>query len=86
MGRKAILAALAVTALAVTAYLILNRPQPPAIAPAPAVPAAAPAISGNYADDWQTKCGPLTGTAQADCTTKLDVSYGRQAEQPVPKY
>ncbi len=54
------------------------------------LPAAAtapqPAITGTYADDWQSRCGPLTGDAQIGCTAQLDAAYGRKAEVPVPKY
>ena len=82
MGRKAIIAAIAV-ALAAAAFFVLTRSKP---VPAPATPVMVPAVSGNYADDWQTKCGPLTGPAQSDCTANLDAAYGHQAEQPVPKY
>ena len=60
-----------------------------AAAPDVALPAAATqpqtAITGNYADDWQTRCGPLAPPAQAGCTASLDAAYGRKAEAPLPK-
>jgi len=59
--------------------------QPPTPLPAQAV-APPPAVSGNYADDWQTRCGPLTGDSQTVCTAKLDAAYGRKADAPVPGY
>ena len=81
---------------AVVAYrLITDRPaeiaQPPtpaesAPAPIPADPAAKPAISGDYADDWQKRCGPITDSAQQkSCTDKLDAAYGHKEDAPVPK-
>lgn len=58
----------------------------PAIAP-PATPAATPMVktTGNYAGDWQSKCGPLTDPkAQAQCTASLDAAYGREAGVAIP--
>ena len=81
-------------AAAVIAYrLITDRPAeaPPSSAPAAAVkssapPAETPAISGDYADDWQKRCGPETDAAQQkSCTDKLDAAYGRKEDAPVPK-
>ena len=82
----AILAGLA--AAAFLAWLLADRhPPAPADSPAanPAAPSATgPATTGNYADDWQTRCAPLTGPAQADCTRRLDQAYGKSDAAPVP--
>ena len=81
-----ILIGLAVAAV-IYALVVGNRPAPQGPSAAPPM-AAAPAIevkpSGDYAGDWQTRCGPMTGPAQADCTAKLDAAYGRKAEVAVP--
>ena len=68
-------------------YWVMTPHQAPI--PGPSLPTQAqapqPTITGNYADDWQTRCGPLTGAAQTDCAAKLDAAYGRKAEVPLPK-
>ena len=73
---------LAVLAAAAIYWAISSRQPAPEIPPAVAPPP--PAVSGNYADDWQSRCAPLTGDRQTDCTANLDAAYGRQAEMPVP--
>ncbi len=85
----AILAGLAAAAL--LAWLLgghhQSAPPPPTNPPAagPSAPgASSPAITGNYADDWQRHCAPLTGPAQADCTRRLDQAYGKSDATPVP--
>jgi hypothetical protein len=79
MTKNALRIALLVGIVAVaTAYVVMTGPHaPPAGTPATAV-------TGNYSDDWQSRCGPLTGAAQADCTSRLDAAYGRVAGAPVP--
>lgn len=75
-------------AAAAVLYWTMTPHQAP-VSASQALPAEAnapqPAITGNYADDWQTRCGPLTAASQTDCTAKLDTAYGRKAEVPVPK-
>ena len=81
-----ILATLLAIGLGIAAAVLVSRMLHSGPEPAPlSAPAGQPAISGNYADDWQSKCGPLTGTAQTDCTAGLDGAYGRKADMPVPK-
>ena len=42
-------------------------------------------ITGDYAGDWQTKCGPIADAkAQGQCTEALDSAYGRKADAPIP--
>lgn len=42
-------------------------------------------ITGDYAGDWQAKCGPIADAkAQGQCTEALDAAYGRQAGAPIP--
>lgn len=77
--------------VAVVAYrLLTDRPaqQPPTPVPAAtsSAPTEIPAISGDYADDWQKRCGPETDASQQkSCTDKLDAAYGRKADMPLPK-
>jgi hypothetical protein len=90
MGKlRPILIVIAVLAIAGLVYWLVSSHNKPAPGPQPALPAQATApqtpISGNYADDWQSRCGPLTGDAQTGCTDSLDKAYGRKAEVPVPK-
>ena len=59
----------------------------PPIAPAPeaSVKTTGDKTTGDYADDWQSKCGPITDAkAQGQCTEALDKAYGRQAGVAVP--
>ena len=77
-----------VVAAVLVYWLVTGRQPTPVEAPTsvstPAAPAA-PSVSGNYADDWQTRCAPLTqAAAQANCTQQLDTAYGRKAGAPVP--
>jgi hypothetical protein len=80
-------AAFVLLALAVAALIgfVASRGDREA-AQAPATPAAPSALktTGNYAEDWQSLCGPLQGGAQGECTTRLDAAYGRSADAPVP--
>lgn len=76
-------------AAAILVYWLVTGRQPVQVeapsAPAAAPQSPAPAISGNYADDWQARCGPLTpADVQANCTAQLDKAYGRTADAPVP--
>lgn len=74
----ALLAAL--VALGLVALLLSGRrPAPPA-----SPPVAAFKPSGNYAGDWQARCAPLAGPAQAACTAGLDAAYGKADAAPVP--
>jgi len=76
--------------LAIAAVLYWSMTTHRSAEPTVALPSQANApqatITGNYADDWQNRCGPLAAAAQTDCTAKLDAAYGRKAEVPVPKY
>jgi 1,4-alpha-glucan branching enzyme len=71
-----------------------QHPESPALPvspPAPAAqeqeprPAAAIKTTGNYSQDWMDGCAPLTGQAQADCTSRLDAAYGKTDAAPVPQ-
>jgi len=80
MTKNALRLALVVGIVAVvTAYVIITRQ------PAAPPPPADIGVSGNYSDDWQARCGPLTGPAQRDCTAGLDARYGRVAGAPLPR-
>ena len=83
---KIILAVLLGIVAAVGVNWFFHQSPAPAPASAPEAPASTgPAVSGNYADDWQSRCGPLTAADQAACTAQLDAAYGRKADMPVPK-
>jgi hypothetical protein len=91
MGKfRPILIAVVVLAIVGLVYVLMGSHTKPVPEPQPTLPAQATppqtAISGNYADDWQSRCGPLTGDAQAGCTDSLDKAYGRKAATPVPGY
>ncbi|MFD2235685.1 hypothetical protein [Phaeospirillum tilakii] len=85
MKRIALRVALALAAIAaVAAALAWQQHRPPAPPPA-AGNGGEPAVTGTYADDWQASCGPLTGSAQENCTARLNARYGRAEDVPVPK-
>lgn len=87
-------------ALAIVVYLIIGRQSAqdagngthgpmvvaPAIAPAATITVPPmPQTTGDYAGDWQSKCGPIADPkAQAHCTAALDAAYGRQAGVAIP--
>jgi len=77
---------LALIAAIVAVLALRQHGTEPASAPPAAASGPSLRITGTYADDWQSNCGPLTETAaQAACTTQLNTKYGRTEDTPVPK-
>lgn len=99
-SRHTLLIVLIALALAAMVYVLTGRQADhggmPPMAGAPAIappPGAQPIrgaqtdakITGDYAGDWQAKCGPIADAkAQGQCTEGLDAAYGRQAGAPIP--
>jgi hypothetical protein len=77
MGRNRLPLFLALVAAAVALGFVMT--QKPGGGKAPDL-----VVTGIYADDWQTNCGPLAGNAQSACTARLDAKYGRAAAMPLP--
>ena len=85
MQRTIVLAAIVVAAI-VAFFLLRGSDKTPEKVPAATPPSSQEQLkmTGNYAEDWMTQCGPLKGSEQADCTSRLDALYGRSAGAPVP--
>jgi hypothetical protein len=82
--RRVIFAVVALAMAGLIGYIAARGDRKAADGPPAAPPASALKTTGNYAEDWQTLCGPLLGDAQTECAKRLDAAYGRSDDAPVP--